>query len=940
MLTWHMSVIVAKKNGAWESTAVWRDNNGFFQIGPDVSTLPEIVEFLQSLDLESKQAVAVPGNRDVQFRFTAQLDNCQQCLIGGTNNTRITDRSTTQLKTQLVEEPYFTEYFLGESDISGLAMFDLYRQITPYRMSIDENGYRVGASINPFGRRSTELNEVFYTKNGSTIYAVISYYSEPVDVGLLYTLNIDTGAMTYVPVECNLRRVSAIDWHPGINKFVMLLNNDLYTLGLSGDAVLIRNGIDAVDLTYNPNNGKILGSDGSSEVYEIDIETGDLSNFQEIDFGDYAVDDVYRIHFCGTTCYLVAELGDVTDVEGIELYLGTLNTSTWAFTKLLRMDTPYIRVVNNSPLTIMTYDTDNDEDDIIPDYALVKGVRNGDDWDYTTVKELSRVPEYDAGAMGYNPDDKKIYVLEVIDRNVTLKKYDTTTFTGVDVTLPASATARYINSAISDGGGDMYDTGNIMSTNRLLGIEYSHTPQVNNFDAPQTGTVVTDGIAFGPGSSYYTALYEACFLLVAHDISITSFEIDGNLGADGSGTATGGEFNITSGGTTYRCFYKKVYGAGDPSVNHLIIIPENVNASHSYSTNTDHDTDTVTGLDGTSKLYYLVFATQSGGNVALQKFQDVATTFLGKFTNATSLETIRTTFSGGAMTDVTANLTNPFTFTDASDATVVGGLNSSDPGYMVYIGDGKFFASVDEEYRIVGENLFESISLDNDGIQGIAKVGDTIYGVDGGIELYTIDLETGGTEEYLTMGLPGLGHGEGENIYGIETIFTYENQLYGFAEYQGDRYLITINHLTGDVALVGGGLDGNPDIPVVLGISGSTNAIAFSDKKLNSFAGTYDIDEGNNFVIYATVAKWPTLPTMSNMVAQWCYCPNIIDERIEDSVWHNTDILQIGEFLEEYQEQSVTIAGATRQMADLNVVLRIRYTNDNSGNWAYYIWND
>ena len=62
---------------------------------------------------------------------------------------------------------------------------------------------------------------------------------------------------------------------------------------------------------------------------------------------------------------------------------------------------------------------------------------------------------------------------------------------------------------------------------------------------------------------------------------VTTFSYSGNLGADGSGSYGAFTFSFsgtaTSSGTTvtvpWRGWAKSVCGAGDPSVNHLIMAP-------------------------------------------------------------------------------------------------------------------------------------------------------------------------------------------------------------------------------------------------------------------------------------------------------------------------------------------------------------------------------
>ena len=155
-------------------------------------------------------------------------------------------------------------------------------------------------------------------------------------------------------------------------------------------------------------------------------------------------------------------------------------------------------------------------------------------------------------------------------------------------------------SFIIDGGEDMYDGGNLLNTNLSSAIPYTNR-----------AIVASDG-AFGAGSRYFTAKYPGLFVMAAEGISIESFSIAGNVGADGGGTADGAA--LTTNDDAFTLFAKRVHGAGDPSVNHIILVPSTASgAAHSFATNTDDDLHTVTGLAGAGRIYYLLVARQDGG---------------------------------------------------------------------------------------------------------------------------------------------------------------------------------------------------------------------------------------------------------------------------------------------------------------------------------------
>ncbi|MGY3792053.1 HYR domain-containing protein [Aquimarina sp. 433] len=183
-------------------------------------------------------------------------------------------------------------------------------------------------------------------------------------------------------------------------------------------------------------------------------------------------------------------------------------------------------------------------------------------------------------------------------------------------------------SSIDDGGDDMYDDGNFISTDLSTGtITYSDN-------------VVVPLADFGTNGAYFTRKVENLWLLAADLDGVTDFDITGELGADGDGLADGFTATITVNTINYNIFVKRVReeldgSSSDPSVNHLIIIPENVEASQNFADDTDDDQHQVTGLINTNRLYYLLFASIDSGLVDDTTVQLIATSFIDNITTAT-----------------------------------------------------------------------------------------------------------------------------------------------------------------------------------------------------------------------------------------------------------------------------------------------------------------
>jgi uncharacterized membrane protein/uncharacterized protein (DUF2141 family) len=150
------------------------------------------------------------------------------------------------------------------------------------------------------------------------------------------------------------------------------------------------------------------------------------------------------------------------------------------------------------------------------------------------------------------------------------------------------------NNYIDDGGGDMYDDGNFLNTNYNTNIVYSDD------------VIDNTSSAFGPEGAYFTQSYPGLFIMIADLDNIDYFKITGNLGADGSGSADATIIEMADLG--YTAYVKRVFNGGDPSVNHVVIIPTTLGVEQAYSTNTDNDYHEITNLNGVNRIYYLLYA--------------------------------------------------------------------------------------------------------------------------------------------------------------------------------------------------------------------------------------------------------------------------------------------------------------------------------------------
>ena len=237
---------------------------------------------------------------------------------------------------------------------------------------------------------------------------------------------------------------------------------------------------------------------------------------------------------------------------------------------------------------------------------------------------------------------------------------------------------------INDGGNDMYDGGNVLNTDLGTNIPYSDN-------------VITASTSFGTTGEYFTREYDGLFVMVADLDNVTTFEITGNNGADGGGTVDDYVFSTTVNSVTYDVFVKRVYNAFDPSINHVMMIPQDGAASHSFATSTDNDQHALTGLNATTRIYYMLYAGDGGLFIDNPTTETIVNTFLGSIAGG-ALYIENATFEGTSMCagttfdvdynfcDLTINAGNDFNI-ELSDETgsfvsptVIGTVNSTTAG--------------------------------------------------------------------------------------------------------------------------------------------------------------------------------------------------------------------------------------------------------------------
>lgn len=199
-------------------------------------------------------------------------------------------------------------------------------------------------------------------------------------------------------------------------------------------------------------------------------------------------------------------------------------------------------------------------------------------------------------------------------------------YANVTALVPSMYTFNYDGTNyINDGGSDMYDGGNYLNTNLQTNIPYSD-------DA------IISSAAFGTTGQYFTRSLPGMFVMAADLDGVTSVSITGNVGADGSGNYDAHTFTAVHNGQNYNAFVKRIYNAWDPSVNHVFLIPENVSATHTYGSTTDDDQHNLNNLTGTTRVYYFLVSSASGGFIDNTTIEAITAEFLNSVVGSPSVD--------------------------------------------------------------------------------------------------------------------------------------------------------------------------------------------------------------------------------------------------------------------------------------------------------------
>lgn len=167
---------------------------------------------------------------------------------------------------------------------------------------------------------------------------------------------------------------------------------------------------------------------------------------------------------------------------------------------------------------------------------------------------------------------------------------------------------------ITDGGLDMYDSGNVTSPWIRRNIDYTSNqaytatlyPSASNYTITSSAVIDTDFHYVSLGYQQYVVTQSLTFLpltvLGARSGTgpSTGWQSGGNSGADGGGTLAAGYIysgSTVNGFTTYA-YYRETYNASDPSHTDVFILLGHTNWNSTFGTVNAYAQPTVIGGNG------------------------------------------------------------------------------------------------------------------------------------------------------------------------------------------------------------------------------------------------------------------------------------------------------------------------------------------------------
>lgn len=955
MLFWNFSAIISYTDGTWGSVEIREEKGVFSNRGEDISSHREVVDFFAQVGLTTKAVQEFPNINSIVFRFSATYFNSNIIVASGIDEASIEGNNIPLIVTVLQTSQYFADYFLN-GRVLGLFGFESVGNFYPYlalRIADTADSNRPITYNSTIGLLEVydQVDNEYVLSHDDVIYRVNrinNSFGNVVRVAKIDGESITTAISDHF-ISNNIDSLAIV----GTDYFYALTSpSTIYGISVSGASENFGEH-DLLASWIFGHNGNLYAITTSSSI-SIIVPGESVTHVSDLIVAeglDLTLNSIYRVNSVNGTVYTHCNL---SGTESSNNYYATVDLDTGVITPLglaLQDFTDIFFTGHGDNVISFIGRYDNND-------TIFNGITLKNDTYYQVVAEFSEgtflveateivrtgpPTQSNTPSATYNYDDGYIYLVGVDeDDTIILRQYDLDTNTTTNIELSNGYRNFVTRSYIGDGLNDMYDSGNMIATNINPSIQYTHTQQLDE-TSPEAleDSIIYENGDFGPGSAYFTAYHPGLFALFAMDINIEEFRIYGELGADGSGDVAGGQFDLTYEDNEYTVYYKKVYNSGDPTVDHLIIIPKKAGVGHSYSRNTNLDDDIVYNIGQSDFLIYIVMSLGDETSVESSAYQIIAGQAIAAYISAAGVPQNVITQWYSSASVILSQFPDRAVFSDSASSRVANLFFGNTSLRMCYIGNNQLFAAA------TGRALL----INTDG----TVINPYISGL------------TGETVRYVTM--------IGDDIYILYRYYAVKVDLLNKTISQELQYNITTqeNHLgqpldedtrmrsglkLNDTTYMSLTLDGDLYIGRVTGVDNeSINITLLHDKPSDNYNGitliggpqittesigyanemiycTYSMGyvEGDQFS--GTIISLMTIqlyedPTPTNLLIQ-----HKVVERMSDlqGSWTNVESYEVLPPDDENQSFRVRISG----LAPTGItVVRMKYVADTSDNWLY-----
>jgi hypothetical protein len=499
-------------------------------------------------------------------------------------------------------------------------------------------------------------------------------------------INLITNQVNPIPLnysgEYTLCNGASMCFNLQNNNFFVSSNCGFFQLETNGTVTRLSSNNNTSNKGFTSNNEAyftLYNDNGTIGLYEVDTSNGDRTtlHWANSTINQYTLTDIHSLEYYNGLFYAILSAVEPEEYDGLILITIDLVQENVSFISTLSDGYNLISsaIVNGESKLIVQ----NIQNNTL--YFLSDSGQVGNEIINTSMCcNRERYP-----CIAFNPIDRNIYhasmrvegydqELDIEDQmELNFEKFNPNTLEITQINISGDVYIKGVlhstTSYISDGGNNMFDTGNFLNTNIIENgfIQYTHTQQESSEFTEIADGVVADGtLYFGENSEYFTNMYSGLFVMVAKNININSFTISGDLGADGNGIVNQHSISLNGG---YTGYFKKTYGTNSSSVNHLIIVPTRTGILSNIVADTNQDFHEISGLENTNHIYYLLFSTFSpydGSEVSENLAQIIGNSFLSVIFNSNTASDALSALNAN-VNQITSNIENIYLFVDQNN---------------------------------------------------------------------------------------------------------------------------------------------------------------------------------------------------------------------------------------------------------------------------------